>query len=127
MRGKTDLTRTPLARKARLRPVTADAARRKRRFARQYDSAAYVEWIHARPCAVPRCRRGPCDAAHARSRGAGGTARHVLPLCGGPSGHHAEQHRIGVRSFEAKYRIVLLDISERTWKDWERRLLRDSL
>ena len=104
-----------------------DRAKRARRFARQFRSAAFVEWIHARACAVPNCLRGPCEAAHARSRGAGGTADDVLALCGGPDGHHAEQHRIGVRSFEKLRGIILLDSAAEARQDWERRLLRDSL
>lgn len=41
-------------------------------------------------------------------------------------GHHAEQHQIGEKSFEAKYRFKLKDIAETTWRrsphriNWER-------
>lgn len=31
--------------------------------------------------------------------------------CGGPQGHHGEQHRIGEQSFEAKYGIDLHELA----------------
>lgn len=94
VRGRKPLRRTPL------RPVTKDAAKRRRRFARQYGSAAFVVWLKAQPCqfaGVPTHRCGyffdrpTNEAAHIRPRGAGHGATlkdgtpNLLTLC--PRGH----------------------------------------
>jgi hypothetical protein len=36
------------------------------------------------------------------------------------SKHHAEQRRIGIESFEAKYRVNLRATAERLWRDYQR-------
>lgn len=38
--------------------------------------------------------------------------RWTISLCGGPDGHHAEQHRIGEPSFEKKYAINMKALAE---------------
>ena len=63
VRGSVDFyrKRAPLKRGTPLRPVTQDTAKRKRRFARQYGSAAFVRWLKAQPCqlaGVPTDRTG---------------------------------------------------------------------
>lgn len=47
---------------------------------------------------------GPIEAAHAKSRGAGGNRRHLVPLC---SRHHHEQHDRGVLTFQTTYHLDL--------------------
>lgn len=90
------MKRTPLKRKswlnrhAPLRPVN-----RKRRFrlrGTQYTAGmAYDDWIRSKPCAC--CGRGDhIEAAHVRSRGAGGTAEDQIPLC---CFCHYDQHNGG--------------------------------
>lgn len=37
---------------------------------------------------------------------------YAISLCGGPNGHHAEQHRIGERSFAAKYSLDMLALAD---------------
>ena len=74
---------------------------------------AHRTWIRRHHCSVPGCKRLPIECAHARSGTDGGIAlkpsdRWCLSLC---AFHHAEQHRIGEASFEARYGICLADIA----------------
>jgi len=94
--------RGAIAKKARRTRSPGAAAKR---FERGFGSLERVEFIQSLPCIV--CGRGPVEAAHAKSRGAGGGPDDLLPLCGGPDGHHAEQHRIGVRTFEKRHGVNL--------------------
>lgn len=70
---------------------------------------AHLAWIRTQPCSVPGCRE-PSEAAHVRMVDTGGGMglkpddKWTIPLCG-PFGHHAEQHQIGHRAFDAKYFI----------------------
>ena len=81
-------------------------SRRQDRFARQFGSKARLTKIQEMPCLVhSHGRRSACpsrglqfsQAAHARSRGAGGTARDIVPLC-----HicHTRQHAQGIKTFQ---------------------------
>lgn len=98
------MKRTPLTRKTRLKAKTKLKARRiAKRFAARRDPA-YADWIRQMVCLV--CCGRPAEAAHVRSRGAGGDDRgNLVPLC---HQHHAEQHRIGIRSFADRYDINLV-------------------
>lgn len=68
---------------------------------------AYLAQIRQLPCI--KCGVEPCEAAHVRmnsgafnKRGGMGKKpadRWSLPLCGGPRGCHAEQHKIGELQF----------------------------
>ena len=51
------------------------------------------------------CGRKPCDAAHIRSRGAGGddVFDNMIPLC---RTHHVEQHKIGWVTFINRHNLV---------------------
>jgi hypothetical protein len=73
-------------------------------------------WIRSRECVVPtfspagvyeargnRCV-GKLEAAHIRSRGAGGDATDLVPLC---HKHHSQSHTIGIQTFERRYQIDL--------------------
>lgn len=62
---------------------------------------AYLDYIRSLPCCI--CGR-IAEAAHVRSRGAGGTDYQTVPLC---HGHHMEQHTIGIKTFQARYAIDL--------------------
>jgi len=63
--------------------------------------------VRAMPClaASSNTCAGEIHAAHAKSRGAGGNRRHLIPLC---QFHHHEQHQHGVRTFEAAHGLDLL-------------------
>jgi hypothetical protein len=56
--------------------------RKKRLFQEDFGGKEYLAYIHSLPCAI--CE-APCEyteAAHVRSRGAGGKASDLVPLCG---------------------------------------------
>lgn len=92
--------RKPLRRHTRLRPVNRE--RKLERYEETFGDRGAL--IRAMPCL---CRGnecwGPIEAAHVKSRGAGGTRRDLVPLC---SAHHQEQHR-GIETFATKYSIDL--------------------
>lgn len=61
---------------------------------------------------------GKIEAAHARTGTNGSMGKKpgddwCLPLCGGPDGAHAEQHRLGESAFEKKYGIDMKAIAMR--------------
>jgi hypothetical protein len=92
----------PLARKTRLRPVNPE--RKLERYARNYGDRGAI--VRAMPClllAAGGCK-GAVEAAHVKSRGAGGDRRSLIPLC---MGHHNEQHQHGAKTFAAKYEVDL--------------------
>jgi len=61
----------------------------------------YRAWIRGFPCCLNHIGFQSSDAAHVRSRGAGGADRaNLVPLC---RSHHMEQHRIGTWSFQQRY------------------------
>lgn len=98
-------------------PPPINRERRDRDWPKAYHSERYVEEVQKLACAIPGCDRRPIDAAHGEhSKGAGGDWRTILPLCGGPGGHHREQHDLGRRTFEAKYGISLEDAAAATRK-----------
>ena len=86
--------KAPLSRKSRpkaRKPLPKVNAKRKAsEFVKCFGSRARVAAIKTLPCVV--CGKWPSENAHARSRGAGGTWRHVIPLC---KEHHTEQHACG--------------------------------
>jgi hypothetical protein len=76
-------------------------------------AAAYGEhavFVRTLPCAV--CLRRPVDAAHVRSRGAGGTAADLVPLC---REHHAEQHTVGIATFQRRHGLDLPALARTLW------------
>ena len=101
----------PLRRKKRLAPT--NKARRAKLHAKNFSGPfgmPHDEWIRRHGCVViplgffGATWRGPVQAAHAKSRGAGGSWRDLVPLC---AFHHAQQHRIGTKAFEKKWDIDL--------------------
>lgn len=107
-----------------------DKLPKKKRRELRVRSQGHLQFIRRHHCVVPGCERLPVEAAHV-----GSIKGHSLkcddsetvPLCGGMDGHHAEQHRIGIRSFEAKHKIVLADYAAEFWKQspargaWEKK------
>jgi hypothetical protein len=59
---------------------------------------------------------GVVDAAHTKSRGAGGDSTHLIPLC---TAHHHEQHTRGVETFAAKYGLDLEKLATKYEADWQ--------
>lgn len=86
----------------------------------QIRSQAHLKWIRGHECSVAG-RGSFCDfgieAAHVRTGTDGGTSVKpsdcwALPLC---CAHHAEQHRAGEASFQAKYKIDMKAIAKALW------------
>ena len=113
--------RTGLTSRKKLNRKTAvkrkNARRSAKEFRRAYGSKERVQAVQAMPCVV--CGALPSQNAHVRSRGAGGGAEDIVPLCGGPGGCHTEQHTIGVQSFERKHGICLKDAARKTQEAWD--------
>lgn len=75
---------------------------------------AHRAWVRRHRCCVPGCQMLPIECAHVRTGTDGGQAlkpsdRWTISLC---NYHHAEQHRIGERSFEKRYGIDLAALAE---------------
>lgn len=84
-----------------------NAKRAKKRYAEAFGPPGFVEHVHSYGCLVFREKgplsgcEGPSEAAHLKSRGAGGGWReNVVPLC---RKHHAELHRHGLVSFDVRH------------------------
>ena len=130
------MKRTPLRRKTPLRakpkakpvptvaPLEPEPARkplprvnRKRRrklFEAQFESPAFVAFVQNCACVV--CGGSPCEAAHVtHSRGAGGKACDIAPLC---FDCHELQHRIGIKTMELYYEVDLRHEAEAAWAQW---------
>lgn len=105
--------RKPLARRKPMKK--RNEARRARLFTEQFGSTAFVKWVRMQSCVVPGCGAWPAEAAHVTSRGAGGTAEDIVPLC---SWHHNEQHRSGIDTFQAKHKVDLKALAEWTQTRW---------
>lgn len=108
--------RTPLRRQTRVRPV--NTRRRRQRFELAFGERG--EHVRAMPCllAGKASCEGRTEAAHVRSRGAGGTRRDLVPLC---SGHHEQQHRWGLPDFQRRHQIDLRAEAQRIAADLDSR------
>ncbi|MFL7901510.1 putative HNHc nuclease [Azospirillum argentinense] len=85
----------------------------------------HLAWVRTHRCSVPGCDSAPIEAAHVRIGTDGGTAMKpsdcwVISLC---ADHHAEQHRVGERSFEARHvinmRLLALEFAAKS-PSWQR-------
>ena len=93
----------------------------------------YCEWVRRQPCLLAGRQRtdlgwhfqGDCvhicftavrQVCHVKSRGAGGDDRkNVVAMC--PRAH-AEQHRIGIRSFECRWNVDLKLEADQLFRGW---------
>ena len=105
------MKRTPLRRRTPMRCRNPERVRES--YARNYGERG--EAVREMRCLV--AASGGCtyetQAAHAHARGMGGRGgdrRSLVPLC---SGHHAEQGRIGVKSFMFKFHVDLFAEADR--------------
>lgn len=80
---------------------------------------AHRAWVRGHMCAVPGCEVRSMEFAHVRLGGAGSLRGGVgikpsddagIPLC---AEHHAESHRIGQRTFDAKHKIDSAEIARK--------------
>lgn len=97
---------------------STNKVRRNKLREKQYGlSFGYSAWICSFPCAA--CKRAPgwtIPAHAARTRGAGGTWRDVIPLC-----FLCENafHTMGLNSFEQKYGINCTKVAAEMVRRWE--------
>jgi hypothetical protein len=99
----------------------AKKEKRRARFASQYHSPGFVFYTHSQRCIVADvsaliCSWHDMDAAHAASKGAGGTAEDVFPAC---HVHHMQQGTVGVRTFERLYGVSLAEAARAHWASWQ--------
>lgn len=94
LRAKTGLrTKTGLRRKTPLK------TKGRSRFPHRREPS-FLAWIRRFPCFALGVHAGRVEAAHVKTRGAGGDdVGGTVPLC---TGHHRLQHAIGIRTFEAR-------------------------
>lgn len=126
MKRSTPLRRkTPLRRRTRLRSRTPlrsrtrpkrrtplrEINRERRRKLRAVQYGPHADYICSLSCAV--CGRRPVVPAHAaKTRGAGGTARHLVPLC---AEHEDEFHAVGRVTFQRRHGIGLEKLAASLW------------
>lgn len=80
------------------------------RRASRWRSPSHCNFVRSHECCVPGCDRRPIEVAHVRIGSGAGISQKpddflTISLCGGPDGHHSEQHRIGEKSFEKRHGI----------------------
>ena len=73
----------------------------------------HLKWLRGFECVVPGCHKRPIEAAHVRNGSIAGMGlkpddTEAVSMC---RDHHAESHRIGHTSFEAKYKLNLKDLA----------------
>jgi len=76
----------------------------------------HLAHVRTLPCCVPGCNARQRFAHHVSTGGMVTKCddSDTVPLCD-PFGHHSELHRIGRKSFEAKYRVNLAEIAADTY------------
>lgn len=92
---------------------------------RIYHSVEFLHWIGTQPCVCCEVT-GYSVAAHTTT---GGMSRKadwttIVPLCSNrydAEGCHEESHRIGVKSFAAKYKLDLPALAAQTVAEWTAR------
>lgn len=108
--------------------MRVDTRPRKRNAPRPAEKSApaFLQWLRGRECFISESGacEGKLEAAHVDHAGGKGMGtkvadRHAIPLC---SKHHAEQHRIGWKSFEARYFFGAVGIAEDYWRAWPGRI-----
>lgn len=70
------------------------------------------------------CGASPCDAAHIKSKGAGGGDErfNCVPLC---RGHHSEQHAQGWYYMAKRYPLLMMVLVQKGWYFIDQKLVRD--
>lgn len=108
-----------------IRRIEDKRARKGLEWLRAFGSQERVRFVAALPCRVSCCDERPCHNAHAKTGGMGRKAdyRFILPLC---AKHHRQAHDLGVRTFENRYKIGLLECADWTEFKWQEHLGRIS-
>ena len=91
--------------------------------------AAFRSWIRQMPCLL--ADREPCEcgkyihvgsrrmvteACHVRTRRNNGDMENLVPLC---ASHHKEQHRVGIKTFQARHHLDLKASAEQLWDSYQ--------
>jgi hypothetical protein len=81
---------------------------------------SFLQWLRGRPCYCGGQCAGRIEAAHVDYAGDKGIGtkvsdRFAVPLC---AAHHAEQHQSGIRTFEARHSLNMLEASKAYWSAW---------
>lgn len=94
-----------------------NAKRKARRHEEEFGPPGFVEFVHSYGCVIAREHDGdwqtagcvgPVEAAHVKSRGAGGKWKNnIVGLC---KGHHFEQHAVGMIEFTKRHDNIDLDL-----------------
>lgn len=103
----------PLRRKSGLN--RRNESRRKRLFKKQFGSEERLEWLKSHRCI---CGSESQHAHHVVSRGAGGKADDMVPLC---AVCHNEIHQHGQRTYELKNGVDLPYLARLYAERWEER------
>ena len=87
---------------------------KKRNRSLRWRSPAHCNFVRSHECSILGCQGRPIEVAHVRRGSDAGMGRkpsdwHTVSLC---QEHHAEQHRVGEESFEARYRVNLSRIAD---------------
>jgi hypothetical protein len=80
----------------------------------RWRSQAHCTFVRGHHCCVPGCGAVPIEVAHVRNGSGAGVSQkpddwNTISLC---RDHHAEQHRIGERSFQAAHAINMAALAE---------------
>lgn len=64
------------------------------------------------------CGKSPCDVAHIKTRGSGGSDEpfNLAPLC---RRHHSESHQLGWHLFCEKYPVMIAVFRRRGWEFYD--------
>lgn len=80
---------------------------------------AHRMFLRSHRCVVDGCLREPIEVSHLRTAANSGMGlkpcdADAVPMCGGldPDSHHAEYHRLGHYTFQAKYGLDLWKLAE---------------
>ncbi len=72
----------------------------------RWRSPAHLAFVRSHECCIAGCNGRPIEAAHVRMGSGAGIGFkpddfRAVSLCGGPHGHHQQQHNVGERTFWA--------------------------
>jgi len=97
---------------------TRPRAKNSRRAAKTREFPQHRQWVRTRPCLLQGKLAHVCigqmEAAHADAAADGGIGlkchdKHVVPLC---SGAHRQLHSLGTATWEATYKVNLVEAAK---------------
>lgn len=78
-----------------------------------------ADWIRRLPCAfcgTAPTPNGQSDPMHVKSKGSGGTSKHLVPAC---RSCHTEQHQVGVKTFACRRGVNLAEMAREYHEKWK--------